>query len=139
MPPKRSFALWTVIVVLIGSMVFTACGAGGNSPVTTIDVDMTDHQFTPDEFVVPAGAEITINLKNSGKQHHEFRILVLGAKVDEDVDKDGNSTRYWSTILLPGDHKSLSFTAPSESGNYLIKCSAPGHTQAGMTGTLHVK
>jgi uncharacterized cupredoxin-like copper-binding protein len=139
MPAKKYLALWTLMVALLGSLFLTACGGGGGEPVSTIDVDMTDHLFTPNEFTVPAGAEITINLKNSGAQHHEFRILVLGAKVDEDVDKDRKSTRYWSNALLPGESKTLNFTAPSKPGRYVIKCSAPGHTEAGMVGTLWVK
>lgn len=139
MPTKKCFPFLTFFVVLIGSMFLTACGGGGGKPVTTIDVDMTEHKFTPDKFTVPAGAEITINLKNSGKQPHEFQILVLGAKADESVDKDGNSSRYWSAITQPGESKSLTFTAPSNPGSYVIKCSAPGHTKAGMVGTLQVK
>ena len=52
---KRCFSLLTFFVVLIGSIFLTACGAGGNEPVTTIDVDMTDYKFTPEEFTVSAG------------------------------------------------------------------------------------
>jgi uncharacterized cupredoxin-like copper-binding protein len=136
---KKCFPLLSFFVVLIGSIFLTACGAGGNEPVTTIDVDMTDYKFTPEEFTVPAGAEINLNLKNSGKQPHEFRILVLGAKAEESIDKNGKSTRYWSNVALSGESKSFSFAAPSEPGNYVIVCSAPGHTKAGMIGTLHVK
>jgi uncharacterized protein len=135
MPTRRSFVLWTTTVALIGSMVFTACAP---KPVT-LDVDMTEYKFTPDEFTVPAGAEITINLKNSGYQHHQFQILVLGAKADEEVDKDGNSTEYWSANLSPETNESLTFTAPSKPGDYIIKCAFPGHTKAGMVATLHVK
>lgn len=135
MPAKRSFVLWTIIGVLIGSMVLTACSP---KPVT-IDVDMTEYKFTPDEFTVPAGAEVTINLKNSGSQHHQFQILVLGAKADAEVDQDGNSTEYWSASLRPHANESLTFTAPSTPGDYVIKCAFPGHTKSGMVATLHVK
>jgi uncharacterized cupredoxin-like copper-binding protein len=135
MNTKKSLALPTLIVILIGSVFLTACSA---KPVT-IDVDMTEYKFTPDEFTVPAGAEITINIKNSGKQHHQFQILVLGAKTDDEVDKDGNSTKYWSVNLAPRTNESLAFTAPSERGDYIIKCALPGHTPAGMVATLHVK
>ena len=139
MPAKRSFSLLVFFVVLIGSIFLTACGPGGAALVTSIDVDMTDYKFTPDEFSVPAGAEISINLKNAGKQPHEFRILVLGAKAEETIDKNGKSTRYWSNVALYGESKSFSFRAPSDPGDYVIVCSAQGHTKAGMVGTLHVK
>jgi uncharacterized cupredoxin-like copper-binding protein len=126
-------------LVIALSLILLGCGGGGGEPVTTIDVGMTEHAFTPNEFTVPTGAEITINLNNSGKQPHEFRILVLGAKADESVDKNGKSTRYWSNVAMAGEKKSFSFTAPSEPGRYVIVCSAVGHAEAGMVGTLWVK
>jgi uncharacterized cupredoxin-like copper-binding protein len=136
---SKSVLILLFFVALIGSIFLTACGEGGDKTLTTIDVDMTEHTFAPNEFTVPTEAEITINLNNSGKQAHEFRILVLDAKADEDVDKDGNSTLYWNAIISPGQSKSLSFTAPSEPGSYVIRCSVPGHTQAGMVGKLYVE
>ena len=136
----KYFPLFTFFMVVIGSIFLTACGGGGGEPVTTIDVEMTEHKFTPDEFTVPARAEITINLKNSGTQPHEFQIMIRGATAAEErMDKNGNSTKYWNAIAYPGDSKSLRFTAPSEPGSYVIKCSVPGHTEAGMVGTLQVK
>jgi plastocyanin len=135
----KKVSIWAFFVVLIGSIFLTACGGGREEPVNTIDVGMTEHTFTPNEFTVPAGDEITINLNNSGKQPHEFRILVLGAKADENVDKNGKSTRYWSNVAMAGENKSFSFTAPSEPGRYVIVCSAVGHAEAGMVGTLWVK
>ena len=59
---KSSFLLVTLLLL---SQVLAACGGGGE-PVTTVDIDMTEQKFTPDVFTVPAGAEITLNLTNSG-------------------------------------------------------------------------
>jgi uncharacterized cupredoxin-like copper-binding protein len=135
MPTKKCLAFSTLILILIGSVFLTACGA---KPVT-LDVDMTEYKFTPDEFTVPAGAEITINLKNSGYQHHQFQILVLGAKADEQFDQNGKATEYWSANVVPHGKESLTFTAPSEPGDYTIRCAFPGHTKSGMVATLHVQ
>ena len=132
---KSSFLLVTLLTL---SQVLAACGGGGE-PVTTIDVDMTEQKFTPDEFSVPAGAEITLNLTNSGAEYHELTIKVLGSKVGEKFGKDGNSTEYWTVTANSGDTKTVKFTAPSEPGKYVIECGMPGHFQAGMVATLYVK
>ena len=133
---KSNFLL---VILLALSQVLIACGGGGGEPVTTLDVELTEQKFIPDEFTVPAGTEITIHLNNTGIRLHEFQILVLGAKVDESVDTDGNSTMYWVGHARPGESETLTFTAPSEPGKYFVKCSVPGHTEAGMVATLYVK
>jgi uncharacterized cupredoxin-like copper-binding protein len=135
----KSFRLLTFSVVLLSWIFLTSCGGGGNESVTTIDVELADHKFTPAEFTVPAGTEITINLKNSGTQPHEFQIMTLDAMADEKVDKNGISTKYWNAIVYRGENKSLKFISPSEPGSYVIKCSVPGHTEAGMVGAMKVE
>ncbi|MCI0550827.1 MAG: cupredoxin domain-containing protein [Anaerolineae bacterium] len=133
---KKSITL--LVLFLLLSQILIACGGGGE-PVTTIDVDMTEQKFTPDEFTVPAGAEITINIRNSGAEYHELTIKVLDAKVGEKFDKEGNSTEYWTVTANSGDAKTVTFTAPSEPGKYVVECGMPGHYQAGMVATLYVK
>ena len=133
---KKSLFLSVILLVL--SQFLVACGGGGE-PVTTIDVDMAEQKFTPDEFTVPAGAEITLNLTNSGAEYHELTIMVRGAEVGEKFDKEGNSTDYWTVGVFSGDSKTVTFIAPSEPGKYVIQCGLPGHYQTGMVATLYVK
>ncbi|MCI0553602.1 MAG: cupredoxin domain-containing protein [Anaerolineae bacterium] len=133
---KKSMFLPVLLLVL--SQILVACGGGGE-PVTTVDIDMTEQKFTPDEFTVPAGAEITLNLTNSGVEYHELTVLMRGAKVGEKFDKEGNSTDYWTVGVFSGDSKTVTFTAPSEPGKYVIQCGMPGHYQAGMVATLYIK
>ena len=54
----------TVWVVAI-SLALASCG-GSSAPTTTIDVTMTDFQFSPSAFTVPAGEQITLKSTNSG-------------------------------------------------------------------------
>lgn len=132
---KKSKFVLAVFLAL--SQVLAACGGG--EPVTTVDIDMTEQKFTPDVFTVPAGAEITLNLTNSGAEYHELTILVRGAEVGEKFDEDGKSTEYWTTGIFSGDSKTITFAAPSEPGKYVIQCGMPGHYQAGMVATMYVK
>lgn len=68
---KRLLFLAVLLTLLLAS-----CGEAG--PTTTINVTMTDFQFTPNQFTVPAGQEITINVTNTGAVVHNFIIMKLG-------------------------------------------------------------
>lgn len=131
---RKPTLLLTMIIVL--SLVLTACGASG--PSTTIDVEFTDFHFTPDTFSIPAGAEITLNATNAGAVVHEFVIMKLGQTVGEDFGDEDEGNIYWEVEADPGTSKSVTFTAPSEPGEYQIVCGTEGHFKAGMVGSLTV-
>lgn len=42
-------------------------------------------------------------------------------------------------LVAPGKSVTITFTAPEQPGEYEYICTFPGHFQAGMRGTLHVK
>jgi uncharacterized cupredoxin-like copper-binding protein len=124
------------IFVLSLSLVLAACGGGG--PSTTIDVEFTDFQFNPADFVIPAGQEITINATNSGAVVHEFVIMKYGTTVGENFGDEDEENIYWEVEVEPGDSATATFTAPSEPGEYQLVCGTEGHFIAGMVGSLTV-
>ncbi|MEW5940971.1 MAG: cupredoxin domain-containing protein [Chloroflexota bacterium] len=124
-------------VVLILSVVLTACGGGGK-PSTDLKVEFTDFVFTPNTWVVPAGQEITITAKNSGAVEHEFVIMKLGTTVGDDFGDEDEENIYWEVEAEAGDTVTATFTAPSEPGEYQIVCGTEGHFVAGMVGSLTV-
>ncbi len=124
------------IFVLSLSLVLAACG--GSGPSTTIDVEFTDFQFNPADFVIPAGQEITINATNSGAVVHEFVIMKFGTTVGEDFGGEDEENIYWEVEVEPGDSATATFTAPSEPGEYQLVCGTEGHFIAGMVGSLTV-
>ena len=78
-----------VVAILTFLLVLTACG-GAAAPSTAINVTMTDFQFSPNDFTVPAGQEITLNAANNGSVIHNFVIMKLGQSAgtsfgDEDL------------------------------------------------------
>lgn len=133
---KRRFLLLGFVVILAG-MLLAACG-GANT--AEISVDMEEFMFNPQNYTVPAGAEVTINMTNSGTLEHEFTIVNLGETLTPPVDEASVEDKiFWEHELEAGESETLTFTAPSEPGEYQIVCIIPGHLEQGMEATLIVE
>lgn len=132
---KKLISFATVITIL--SLVLAACG-GGAGPSTSLKVDFTDFVFTPNEWTVPAGQEITLTATNSGAVVHEFVIMKFGTTVGDDFGDEDEGNIYWEVEVQPGASQTVTFTAPSEPGEYQIVCGTAGHFVAGMVGSLTV-
>jgi uncharacterized cupredoxin-like copper-binding protein len=99
---------------------------------------MTDFQYTPSSFTVPAGKEITLRSTNSGAVIHNFIIMNKGQSVGTEFDDEDLPNVYWKLEIAPGGDSEVTFMAPAEPGDYEVVCSTPGHVQAGMVGKLTV-
>jgi plastocyanin len=128
-----------ILVLVLGvslSLVLTACGGGGN----TINVTLSDFAYTPNTFTVPAGAQITLNAKNTGTTEHEFVIMKLGTSVTPPFGDKDEGNIYWELDeIAAGTTKTGTFTAPSEPGTYQVICGLTAHIEKGMVATLIVK
>lgn len=124
------------LVVLLSVLVLAACGAP--APSTTLDLEMSEFIFEPAEVVVPAGQEVTLNVSNAGAVEHEFVIMKLGTTVGADFGDEDEENIYWEVEVLAGDSTTVTFTAPSEPGEYQIVCGIEGHFVAGMVGSMTV-
>ncbi|MGB7859232.1 MAG: cupredoxin domain-containing protein [Acidimicrobiia bacterium] len=130
----RIVALAAVPMVLI----FSACSSG---PSTEISAEMEDFKFTPTEWTVAAGEEITVELTNNGSVDHEWVILQPGVTIASEADLPETEEElladfvYWEDEVGTGETKTLTFTAPA-AGTYQIICAIETHFDAGMTGTL---
>ena len=119
------------------SLVLASCGGAG--PVTTINVTLTDFQFTPNQFTIPAGQEITLHVMNTGAVVHNFVIMKLGTSAGDAFDEDDEANVYWQERDIPsGGDISATFTAPTEPGEYQVVCRTEGHIASGMTAKLIV-
>lgn len=130
---KRTFIIMAVLV----SLSLVSCGGGGG-PSTTIDVTLTDFQFQPSQFTVPAGQTITFNSSNNGAVVHNFVIMNLGTSAGDSFDEEDVPNVYWETELQPGGSTTTTFTAPSVPGEYEVICRTQGHIVSGMTARLIV-
>jgi len=129
---KNSF----IVVAILLSLTLVSCGGGG--PSTKIDVTLTDFQFQPNQFTVPAGQEISFSSRNNGAVVHNFVIMKLGTSAGPFFDDEDVPNVYWEVELQPGASTETSFTAPSEPGDYEVVCRTEGHIASGMTAKLTV-
>lgn len=128
--------MFIVLAVLLSLLLVSCGGAAGAS--TKIDVTMTDFQFQPSQFTVPAGQEITFTSSNNGAVVHNFVIMKLGTNAGDFFDEEDVPNVYWQTELQPGGSVNTTFTAPSEPGDYEVVCRTEGHILSGMTAKLTV-
>jgi uncharacterized cupredoxin-like copper-binding protein len=126
-------------LVLVLSLVLTACGGGGGSSSggTNISSTMTDFKFDPGTWTVPAGKEVTLKLTNSGSVEHSW-VLMSKAVNGSFTDADKANVLFSKTVPA-GQSDTLTFTAPSTAGDYQVICDIAGHLEAGMVGKLTVQ
>lgn len=127
---------WFAVLGLALVMMLAACGGGAKS--ATFDVDMNEFAFKPNTYSVPAGVQVTLNLKNSGTLEHNWVLMKAGVQAKTPFDASQEANVYWKQTLAAGESGTYTFTAPAEPGTYQVVCSTPGHLEQGMTGTLTV-
>ncbi len=127
----------SMFMAVLLSLALSACGGAGG-PSTTIDVTMTDFQFQPSQFTVPAGQQISFTSSNNGAVVHNFVIMKLGTSAGPMFDEEDVPNVYWEVELVPGASVETSFTAPGEPGEYEVVCRTEGHIASGMIGKLTV-
>lgn len=125
-------------LVLAVSLALTSCGGAAKSGSTKLNVTLTDFQFSPNQFTVPAGKEIALDISNTGAVVHNFVIMKKGQSAGSEFTAEDDPNVYWQVELAPGGSTQTSFTAPSDPGDYEVVCKTPGHLQAGMTARMIV-
>ena len=132
---NKSLKALTIVLSLGLALMLTACGSG-----TTVNVVITDFTYDQPAYTVPAGAQVTLNVRNNGSFEREFAIMKLGTSVTPPFgDKDEGNIFWELDEIGPGTSKSGTFTAPTEPGTYEVICGLSGHIEKGMVSTLVVK
>ena len=135
---------WRYALIGLVPLAFLSVACGGDDDdgaSTEIDATLEDFTFSPTEWTVAAGEEITTELENNGSVLHECVILQQGVQISSEAELPETEEEllasfvYWETEIEPGQSKTETFTAP-EAGTYQVICAIETHFNAGMTGTL---
>jgi uncharacterized cupredoxin-like copper-binding protein len=158
----RTFTVLLAVVVLIGA----ACGdddaTAQDDGIRTIEIELTDFQFSPDLAAVSTGQTVEFIVTNHGALEHEFRVTTqhgidehiagghqehmddddMGDMDDDDMgdmddDDMGDLGDMPMLVIPPGETMTLTVTMPDDPTTYTrFVCLIPGHYEAGMVGEI---
>jgi plastocyanin len=109
-----------VVLALVAGMLLLPTdddGEGSGSTLGQVPVSMVEFAFEPSEIHALPGQELA--LTNDGAIAHNLLIVSLGKGVE-----------------LPAGGSGSLEVPTADPGTYEIVCDLPGHTEAGMVGTL---
>ena len=141
----------TMKILAITLVFFALIGCGGPKSVTiTIQPDGNKMAYLTKEFTVKAGQEVTLIMDNTATSEvmkHNIVILNDKSKINEvgmaalkakDYLPEHPAIIVATAMADAGSKSEVTFTAPSESGEYTFICTYPGH-YAMMQGVMIVK
>jgi uncharacterized cupredoxin-like copper-binding protein len=112
---------------LTGVVVATPVATAEATPVEAIapsgpTIEAQDIKFVPKDIEIAAGTDVSLTIRNTGFIPHDFH---MDSPLTDSGTIDSGSEITITLNLAPGD--------------YGFYCTVPGHKQAGMRGTIHVK
>ena len=128
--------MFRLIISFLVTMVLASCK--GNAGSNKIEVAMDDFSFTPEEFTISAGKEITVSITNSGKEAHEFVIFKQGLNAGDTFGDEDEANILWEIEAEPGATNTGTFTAPTQKGVYYVTCGIEDHLGKGMVAYVIV-
>ncbi len=149
-------AVVTVVLFLLQAGGNGGEGDGSPGSVREITVKMTDRvTFEPSEIKLKAGEPVRLVIDNSeSSATHDFSVMVMpvaGVMVSgSDVHgTDMHGMGHESDASMSADEMALHLAleakamgaiefTPLESGEFGFECTVPGHSEAGMIGTIVV-
>jgi uncharacterized cupredoxin-like copper-binding protein len=133
-------------LALAGVLLLAGCGGGAvDDRPADIEVTMTGLAFGPAHLTLKAGQPVTIGVRNTSMQFHDFAVPDMPAadirtgataETDEHAAHDGGDRVH--VAVIGKSRATITFT-PTQPGTYTFLCTVPGHAESGMQGTITVE
>ncbi len=123
-------------MILVWLCLLAACSAGHIPTNTRIEAVLGEDRYTPTQWRIPGGQEITLKLTNATSEEREWALFI-------DPPSDPLTAVDKSNLILkfsvaPNENKTVTFTAPAAPGEYTVTSTLPGQMKAGLLGTLTI-
>jgi nitrite reductase (NO-forming) len=128
-----------IFILVVGALALMLAACGGGEPEAPPPVSLTveaadSFEYLPSTLSVPAGAQVTLTLKNSGGLDHNFVVVSESTDPISVTEADALGGINAGTVAGGGE-KTFTFSAPA-AGTYKYVCTIPGHAAGGMVGTF---
>ena len=122
--------------LLLLPLLLAACGTQPRTASTYLQLTLTTGRFTPNQWRIPGGATVQIQINNQTTLAHEWVLL-------KDPPKEPYGTEEEAQVLVripiaAGETRTAEFRAPAAPGQYAVTCALPGHLEKGEIGSALV-
>ncbi len=135
-----------LLMVAIGWLVMPVSAIAAPVPVAATEIHVSlgnaadELKFEPDQFEFEAGKRYKLVLTNPSHAKHYFTAKDFADGIWTQKVEAGKveiKGAIHELELKPGATAEWVFI-PLKAGNYSLRCSIPGHTEAGMKGTIAI-
>jgi uncharacterized cupredoxin-like copper-binding protein len=125
-----------ILVALIFIFLLSGCAAAPRKGVTAIGMTISDGRFSPAQWRITGGAQITLTLSNETQVEHEWVLLKDPPKDAYSPADDANAL--FRLTIAPAETRTVQFKSPAAPGEYSAVCAKPGHLEEGESARLLV-
>jgi uncharacterized cupredoxin-like copper-binding protein len=122
--------------LLLLTLLLTACGGQPRSASAQMQVTISTDRFTPNQWRIPGGESIQIQILNQTQIAHEW--VLLKAPPKDPYGAEEEAQVLVRIQVAAGETRSAQFRAPAAPGEYSVTCSIPGHLEKGEIGKVVV-
>jgi uncharacterized cupredoxin-like copper-binding protein len=103
-----------------------------------ITIGTSEFSYMPNDITIKKGKKVTVILKNTDDIEHDFELETDKVQIfSTDIQHNHNDNNLVHIHAQPKGKSKMVF-AVLEKGNFVFKCTLPGHYEAGMHGTIKV-
>lgn len=123
-------------IILVLLCFLAACSGQGLTTTTQIEAVIGADRYTPAQWRIPGGQEITLKLSNSTAEVREWALLI--DPPSEPYDGDDTEKLILKFSVAAGESKTVTFTSPAAPGEYSVTSTLPGQLEDGLLGKVTI-
>jgi hypothetical protein len=123
-------------IILVWLCLLAACSGSGLATTTHIKAVLNTDSYTPSQWRIPGGEEITLELTNETPEEREWALFIDTPSEPYSPEDEANLIIKFS--VPAHQSKTVTFTAPAAPGEYSVTSTIPGQMEDGLVGKVTI-